>query len=169
MFKRINGIQHIGVAVHDMDASLKFYRKYFGMDIPFFDSVAAAPLMTIYTRDEVITKRASMICNLQGGCAMEVIRPTSFEPTDMAFELRMGDLGITHTFIKSTDVAASHAFCAANGAPGLTPLAALPNGDATFFVEGPRRQHLSIPALPHQIHRQRPPLTGRCRLLDWCF
>lgn len=135
MFKRINGIQHIGVAVHDMDASLKFYRKFFGMDIPFFDSVAAAPLMTIYTRDEVITKRASMICNLQGGCAMEVIRPTSFEPTDMAFELRMGDLGITHTFIKSTDVAASHAFCAANEAPGLTPLTTLPNGDATFSLK----------------------------------
>ena len=137
MFKRINGIQHIGVAVHDMDASLRFYRNFFGMDVPFFDSVAAAPLMKIYTRDEVITKRASMICNLQGGCAMEVIRPTSFEPTDMHFELRMGDLGITHTFIKSTDVAASHAFCEANAAPGLSALSNLPTGQPTFTLKDP--------------------------------
>ena len=41
----IQGIQHIGIAVSDMDASLKLYRKLFGLDIPFFDAVAAAPLM----------------------------------------------------------------------------------------------------------------------------
>ena len=77
MSYRINGFQHIGVAVQDMDASLRFYRKYFGLDIPFFDSVAAAPLMLSHTRNEVITKRASMILNLHGGCAMEVIRATA--------------------------------------------------------------------------------------------
>ena len=41
----IQGIQHMGIAVSDMDASLKLYRKLFGLDIPFFDAVAAAPLM----------------------------------------------------------------------------------------------------------------------------
>ena len=38
----IQGIQHMGIAVSDMDASLKLYRKLFGLDIPFFDAVAAA-------------------------------------------------------------------------------------------------------------------------------
>ena len=47
MTYRINGFQHIGVAVKDMDSSLRFYRKFFGLDIPFFDSVAAAPLMKV--------------------------------------------------------------------------------------------------------------------------
>jgi hypothetical protein len=81
LYKRINGLQHIGVAVSDMDLSLKFYRKFFGLDIPFFDSVQPAPLMDVYTRQKTITKRASMVMNLQGGCAIEVIRPTSFEPS----------------------------------------------------------------------------------------
>ena len=31
----IQGIQHMGIAVSDMDASLKLYRKLFA-DIPFF-------------------------------------------------------------------------------------------------------------------------------------
>ena len=31
----IQGIQHMGIAVSDMDASLKLYRKLFGLDIPF--------------------------------------------------------------------------------------------------------------------------------------
>lgn len=137
MFKRINGIQHIGVGVSDMDASLKFYRKFFGMNIPFFDSVAAAPLMDIYTRNETITKRASMVCNLQGGCAMEVIRPTSFEPKPVVFDMQIGDLGITHTFVKSNDVAASHAFCAENGAPGLSPISTRPDGSPTFSLKDP--------------------------------
>lgn len=150
MFKRINGIQHIGVAVHDMDASLKFYRKFFGMDVPFFDSVADAALMQIYTRGDVITKRASMICNLQGGCAMEVIRPTSFEPTKMDFQLQVGDLGITHTFVKSNDVAASHAFCTANDAPGLGPLTQLPDGRPTFVLQDLDGNYFQYIPYPHR-------------------
>ena len=94
MYTSINGIQHLGVAVTDMDQSLAYFRKHLGMDVPFFDSIADAPLMDIYTRNSTITKRASMILNLQGGCAMEVIRPTSFEPQKPVFEVRFGDLGI---------------------------------------------------------------------------
>ena len=42
---KIHGIQHIGVAVSDMNRTLPLYRKWFGMNIPFFDSVQAAPLI----------------------------------------------------------------------------------------------------------------------------
>ena len=35
----IQGIQHMGIAVSDMDASLKLYRKLFGLDIPFADGL----------------------------------------------------------------------------------------------------------------------------------
>ena len=34
---RNTGIQHVGIAVSEMDKSLKLYRKLFGLDIPFFD------------------------------------------------------------------------------------------------------------------------------------
>lgn len=137
MFKRINGLQHIGVAVADMDESLRFYRKYFGLDIPFFDSVQPAPLMDVYTRNKTITKRASMIMNLQGGCAIEVIRPTSFEPVKAKNLVMLGDLGIFITQIKCKNIQASYAFCKRNNAPGLTDIQPDPLGRDTFYIGDP--------------------------------
>ena len=40
----IQGIQHVGIAVSDMDKSLKLYRKLFGLDIPFFDAVRCSSI-----------------------------------------------------------------------------------------------------------------------------
>ena len=54
---KIHGIQHVGVAVSDMNRTLPLYRKWFGMKVPFFDSVQAAPLMTVFTRNEVLKGR----------------------------------------------------------------------------------------------------------------
>ena len=127
----------MGVGVNDMDASLKFYRKFFGMDVAFFDAVAPAPLMDIYTRNSTITKRASMILNLQGGGAMEVIRPTSFEPAAPKFEVLPGDLGIFAVQIRTSDIHESHAYCLMNKAPGLSEISFDPNGKPTFFMNDP--------------------------------
>jgi catechol 2,3-dioxygenase-like lactoylglutathione lyase family enzyme len=137
MFKRINGLQHIGVAVGDMDMSLRFYRKFFGLDIPFFDSVQPAPLMDVYTRNSTITKRASMVMNLQGGCAIEVIRPTSFEPVRAKNPVQMGDLGIFITQVKCRDLVNSHRFCDEQGVKGLTSIQKDPLGRETFYIEDP--------------------------------
>lgn len=137
MYKRINGLQHIGVAVTEMDKSLKFYRKYFGLDIPFFDSVQPAPLMDYYTHGKTITKRASMIMNLQGGCAIEVIRPTSFEPTKAKHEVMTGDLGIFITTVKCRDIKVAYDFCKENGVAGLTPVSKDPSGRDTFYISDP--------------------------------
>jgi len=119
---RINSMQHIGVAVQDMDASLKYFRKIFGMNIPFFDSVQAAPLMDCYTHEKTITKRASMIMNLQGGCAMEVIRPTTFEPRKADFQIKIGDLHIFQVHMKSRNVKHMHEHCKNNGALGVSEI-----------------------------------------------
>ncbi|MFM7727823.1 MAG: VOC family protein, partial [Flavobacteriales bacterium] len=137
MYKRINGLQHIGVAVSDMDVSLKFYRKFFGLDIPFFDSVQPAPLMDVYTRNQTITKRASMVMNLQGGCAIEVIRPTSFEPVKAKNPVQMGDLGIFITQLKCKDLRVTHQFCRSEGATGVTDIASDPAGRDTFYMQDP--------------------------------
>jgi len=104
----IQGIQHVGIAVTDMDKSLKLYRKLFGLDIPFFDAVAAAPLMDSHCNGETITKRASMILNHQGGCSVEVISPTSFKPSGPVFDLRQGDLGLGCTTVKTPDIRKMH-------------------------------------------------------------
>jgi catechol 2,3-dioxygenase-like lactoylglutathione lyase family enzyme len=135
MYKRINGLQHIGVAVSEMDKSLKFYRKFFGLNIPFFDSVQPAPLMDVYTRNSTITKRASMVVNLQGGCAIEVICPTSFKPVRAKFDILVGDLGICITQLKCKNIEESHAFCKENGAPALTDISIDPSGRKTFYLE----------------------------------
>ncbi len=137
MYKRINGLQHIGVAVSEMDHSLRFYRKFFGLNIPFFDSVQPAPLMDVYTRNKTITKRASMIMNLQGGCAIEVIRPTSFEPVKAPGGVKIGDLGICITQVKCVDIKKSHDFCKENKAPGLTEISIDPDGRPTFYIQDP--------------------------------
>ena len=100
MYKTINGIQHIGVGVPDTDIAWKWYRKFFGMDIPMFDGVAPAPLMDIYTNNETITKRATMIFSLQGGTAMEVVCPTSFKATHSKTKFQLGDLGIFTGHVK---------------------------------------------------------------------
>ena len=104
----IQGIQHVGIAVSDMDASLKLYRKLFGLDIPFFDAVASAPLMDSHCNGETIVKRASMVLNHQGGCAVEVISPTSFNPRGSVFKLAQGDLGIGCTTVKTPDIRVMH-------------------------------------------------------------
>lgn len=135
MHKRINGLQHIGVAVSDMDASLKFYRKFFGLDIPFFDSVQPAPLMDYYTNNSTITKRASMVLNLQGGCAIEVLHPTSFEPKAAPFTIKTGDLGIFILQVKSRDIQKSYHFCKAEKVQILGEISKTPDGRSTFYIQ----------------------------------
>ncbi len=129
---RINSIQHIGVAVQDMDASLMYFRKFFGMNIPFFDSVQAAPLMDCYTHDKTITKRASMIMNLQGGGAMEVIRPTTFEPRKADFQIKVGDLHIFQIHMKSRNVKDMQNFCKQNGALNVSEIQVNPAQQQVF-------------------------------------
>jgi catechol 2,3-dioxygenase-like lactoylglutathione lyase family enzyme len=133
--KRVNSIQHIGVAVQNIDESLKFYRKIFGMNIPFFDSIQAAPLMDVYTRNETITKRASMVMNLQGGCAMEVIRPTSFEPKKANFQIQVGDIHIFQVHYKAQNVENMHRHCKVNNAPNVSEIKTNPAKEKVFDLQ----------------------------------
>lgn len=133
----VNGLQHIGLAVQDMDRSLRFFRKFIGLDIPFFDSVAPAPLMRVYTRDKVITKRASMVMNLAGGAAMEVIRPTSFEPVKPSLETQAGDIGIFMVQVKCPDVNAAHVHCLSQAPESTSHLSDDPSGNPSFILRDP--------------------------------
>ena len=49
----IHGIQHLGVGVPEHSSAWKWYREFFGMDIPLFNDEAEAPLMTIYTEEKL--------------------------------------------------------------------------------------------------------------------
>lgn len=137
MFKTINGIQHVGVGVPNHADSWKWYRQNFGMDICFFDGVAEAPLMTIYTKGDVINKHAAMISNLHGGCAMEVVSPTSFTATHANETFEIGDLGIFISSVKTPNLENSFKKFSSNGTKVLGPIAVSPLGEKSFFVEDP--------------------------------
>lgn len=140
----INGIQHLGVGVDNLDESWRWYRKFFGMNIPFFNAEAPAPLMDIYTENKTITKRAAMILNIKGGCAMEVVQPTSFKGTHAKVNFQLGDLGIYIGHVKSPDVKKAYAYFKANGANVLGEVSKTPDGLDTFFVKDPNNLHFQI-------------------------
>jgi catechol 2,3-dioxygenase-like lactoylglutathione lyase family enzyme/uncharacterized glyoxalase superfamily protein PhnB len=137
MYKIVNGVQHVGVGVYNHAESWKWYRKFFGLDVPFFNAEAAAPLMDIYTNNETITKQAAMVMNLQGGGAMEVVQPTSCTPKGPDFEVQLGDYGIFVTQVKSKDVAGAYQYFKENGAEVLGEISKTPNGLACFCVKDP--------------------------------
>jgi len=148
MYKNIHSIQHLGVGTSNLDTSWKFYRKFFGMDIPFFDAIAEAPLMQIYTRDKVIKKRAAMILNLQGGCPMEVIEPKSFKATQPNFESKLGDIGIFIGKVKTQNIKKHYElFLKESPKSIVSDIAETPNGEKTFFVTDPNGLYFQI--LPH--------------------
>jgi catechol 2,3-dioxygenase-like lactoylglutathione lyase family enzyme len=137
MYKRINGIQHIGVGVPNHASSWRWYRKFLGMDIALFNGEAEAPLMEIYTKNQIINKRAAMILNLQGGCAMEVVSPVSFTATHADIEFELGDLGIFITQVKAPNVREAYNWFKANGADVVGEMKKYPLGGETFFVTDP--------------------------------
>ena len=123
------------MAVSDMNKILPTYRKLFGMDIPFFDSIQAAPLMDVYTHGNTITKRASMIMNLQGGCAMEVIEATSFKGKGNLHTFAWGDLGINSVHMKSRNIEKSFA-CVKDLVPTMS-IHISPDQRKGFFINDP--------------------------------
>ena len=131
----IHGIQHVGVAVPEHETAWKWYRKYFGLDVPFFNDEANADLMKIYTGGEVISKRAAMVLNLKGGAAMEVICPSTFKARHADVAHQLGDYGIYIGWIKSPDVKASFEFMKSGGVEMLSEITKMPNGWDTFYFK----------------------------------
>ena len=131
----IHGIQHLGVGVPEHAPAWKWYRKFFGLDIPLFNDEAEAPLMTIYTEGDVISKRAAMVLNIKGGCAMEVVSPSTFKATHAKVEHQLGDLGILVGFIKAPDVLKAYEFFKKNGANVISELVKDPLANDTFYVK----------------------------------
>lgn len=136
---KIHGIQHIGVAVSDMNRSLPLYRKWFGMDIPFFDSIQAAPLMRVFTRNEVITKRASMVMSLRGGSAMEVIEATSFRPSALPSDFQLGDIGIFAVHMRMANTTKAYAVFAPDQLH--SPVCKDPMGCHRFLLQDPDQNY----------------------------
>jgi len=131
----IHGMQHLGVGVPEHAKAWKWYRKFFGLDMPFFNDEADAELMTIYTNNRIISKRAAMVLNMKGGCAMEVVRPSTFKATHADVDHQLGDLGINVGWVKTPDVQAAFEFFKENGAEVLSAIVTMPNGWKAFHIK----------------------------------
>lgn len=133
----VQGIQHLGIGVADHEKSWKWYRKFFGMNIPFFNAEAHAPLMQIYTKGEVINKRAAMVMNLKGGAAMEIVQPTSFQATRADQDFELGDLGIFIGTFKTPDLKVALKYFSDHNQTIVSSGVHTPDGNETFFVKDP--------------------------------
>lgn len=137
MSQIITGIQQVGIGVTDVSSAWKWYRSIFGTDVPVFDDVAEAKLMSKYTGNEVHSRRAVLALNMNGGGGFEIWQFKSREPVECSFEHTLGDLGINAVKIKCRDVNKAYQLHSQKNPDGTSELFTLPNGEASFWIKDP--------------------------------
>ena len=100
----ISGIQQVGIGVRNAQEAFNWYNKTLGLNVPLFDDVAEATLMTRYTKGNVRQRRAILALNMAGGGGAEIWQSNRPEPLAADFEPQIGDLGIFAIKIKCSDV-----------------------------------------------------------------
>ena len=133
----ISGMQQLGVGVRSKEESWKWYRRYFGMDVPVFQEAAEAPFMTRYTGEKVQSRDAALAINLKGGSGFEIWQYTSRETVYPEKAAVLGDLGIQIGRIKTPDAAACFEIFKTEGVEILSELAEDPSGTLHFFIRDP--------------------------------
>ena len=99
----ISGIQQVGIGVPDAYESFLWYNRTLGLNVPVFDDVAQAKLMTRYTNGIVRERRAILAVNMAGGGGAEIWQSNSPKPLAANFTPQIGDLGIFAVKIKCQD------------------------------------------------------------------
>lgn len=133
----IAGIQQVGIGVVDAEEAWRWYRRYFGMNIPIFKDQAAASLMTRYTGNHIEERYAILAINSQGGGGFEIWQYTSRKPKEPHREITTGDAGINAIKIKTRNVDQCHAHFIRAGIKMAYEIQASPDGRKHFFVRDP--------------------------------
>jgi hypothetical protein len=100
----ISGIQQVGIGVVDAWNSFLWYNRNFGLDVPVFDDVAQAKLMTPHTNGIVRERRAILAMNMAGGGGAEIWQSNNPKPIAPAQKPLIGDLGIYSLKLKARDI-----------------------------------------------------------------
>lgn len=137
MKKNIVGIQQIGIGIPNVHEAFKWYRQNFGMDIPVFEEAAEANLMLPYTGGKPHQRHAILAINMKGGGGFEIWQYTSRAPQPCNFEIKLGDLGLFTTRLKTTDVKGSFSFLKSKKTTILGEIEKDPAGNEHFFVKDP--------------------------------
>ncbi len=106
--KVICGLQQVGIGVKDADVAWKWYREYFGVDIPVVADEGVAERMLPYTGGKPQPRYAILAVNLQGGGGLEIWEPRGRALNYPKQQPSLGDLGIFIAKIRSRDVAATY-------------------------------------------------------------
>ncbi|NNM94290.1 MAG: VOC family protein [Bacteroidia bacterium] len=131
----VTGVQQVGIGVSNITSSWKWYRKWFGFDVPVFDDEAEAKLMTRYTGGEVHLRRAVLAMNMQGGGGFEIWQYKTRTPQGAPFAVLPGDIGINVVKLKSSNVRHSYDMMKADGGIPLSELTTTPDGKPTFYMK----------------------------------
>jgi catechol 2,3-dioxygenase-like lactoylglutathione lyase family enzyme len=133
----ISGIQQMGIGVENVHEAWKWYRKNFGFDIPIFEEAAEANLKLPYTGGKPQTRHAVLTYNLQGGGGFEIWQYTSKTPKRADFELKLGDLGIFITKIKTPNAKKAFDFFKQKNEKLITEVVKDPEGKEHFYIKDP--------------------------------
>lgn len=126
----ITGIQQVGIGVRDAAAAFNWYNKVLGLNVPVFDDVAQAKLMTPHTNGIIRERRAILAVNMAGGGGAEIWQSNQPLPIAPKTEPKIGDLGIFAIKYKSQSVAK---FATANGLKTTK----MPNGENCCWTHDP--------------------------------
>ena len=144
MIKKIGGIQQIGIGNSDIQVSWKWYRKYFGMNIPVFEDTADAALMYKYTGNKVYNRHAILALNLQGGAGFELWQFTDRKPTNPAQPIKIGDYGLQIVKIKTLNIQKTFQFFKEENLDLKSGLEKNPRGELHFYLQDPYQNLFEI-------------------------
>lgn len=133
----VSGIQQVGVGVKNVVEAWKWYRRYFGVDVPIFDEEAVAALMLPYTGGQPRARRAILALNMQGGGGFEIWQHTQHVSQYPDFEVMLGDTGIFAVKIKCLNAAKTYQFFKSENLNILSDVVTAPNGVSHFWVKDP--------------------------------
>ena len=104
MSELISGIQQVGIGVKDAQEAFGWYNRTLGLNVPLFDDVAEATLMTRYTKGNIRQRRAILALNMAGGGGAEIWQSNNPKPLAAKFEPKIGDYGIFAVKIKCSNI-----------------------------------------------------------------
>lgn len=96
----ITAFQHVGIGVHDVDTTYRFWSKLLGFKIKLNDLTRYADELEPIIGD-LVEMRMLMAMNVRGGGAIELVRHTSTEPLESPAPVEWGDIGILEIGLKA--------------------------------------------------------------------
>lgn len=137
MVETINGIQQIGIGVHDATLVFNWYRKHLGFDILLFKDEAVASLMAQYTNNKKERRDAYLSMNMVGGGGLEIWQFKDRVPCAPKTPVMFGDLGIYAMKIRSADLSRTHDRLKKLKVANLSEISIQHNTNPYFYFDDP--------------------------------